>query len=73
MDGFEKIVISRFNGGYNNSVMPFLIGDDEWQSGQNVMTFGRGGVEVDVRPGSRKMNRYEMTITLAGDDNYFGE
>ena len=49
MDGFQKIVISRFDGGLNNSVGPFLIGQDDWARGQNMIVRGNG--DVDVRGG----------------------
>ena len=54
MSKFRKFVRSRFDGGYNNSVNPFLIGNDEWAAGQNMIV--KAGSEVDVRPGSVKLH-----------------
>lgn len=57
MDNYQKIVISRWDGGLNNSQSPFDIGETEWYRGENMMLQGVGDTEVVVRPGIIKQNR----------------
>ena len=57
MDNFQKIVISRWDGGLNNSQSPFDIGETEWYRGENMMLQGVGDTEVVVRPGIIRQNR----------------
>lgn len=68
MDGFQKIILKRFDGGLNNAMSPFEIGESQWYRALNMMLAGVGDRDVLVRPGFVKQNR----SLISGAGGFYG-